>query len=260
MKMKRAVSYILASVVVVLLAAYLVFFLGMAERRQSEQVCVDVRIVVADSVANRYITSSDVVSCIVTEYGGCKGRLVKEVDLERIEDLLRAKNAVLGAEAYFTPDGVLNVDVVQRIPAVRFRNDEADFYVDGDCYVFHLQTGGAVPVMTVEGSFPVEVEPDFQGVMPYEAGGKWIGDMLAFSRALKRSGMGSGVKIAVMENGDIVLKPSDESPQFVFGRPENFESKFARMGEYYSAIVPKEGAETYSTVILKYGGQIVCRK
>ncbi len=258
--MKRAVSYILASVVVIAVAAYLVFFLGMGAKRHGEQVCAGVKIVVADTVSTRFITPKDVEECIRTGYGECRGMLVEEVNPTKIEDILHARNAVLKAEAYFTPDGILNVDVVQRVPALHFKNDNEDFYADGDGYVFHSQSSGTEHIMTVGGCFPVNVGVGFQGVLSEEDGGKWLRDMLDFSHALAKSGMGKDVSVSVLENGDIVLCPSEGHPQFIFGHPEDFSVRFARIREYYSAIVPKEGADCYSTVILKYAGQIVCRK
>ncbi len=258
--MKRAFSYILAGVVVIAVIVYLVYFFAIDTKQRHELVCSDVNVMVADSVNSRFITSKDVEACIQLEYGECRGMLVEEIDLTKIEDILRAKNAVLRAEAFFTPDGVLNVKVNQRIPVLRFKNDKDDFYADSDGYIFHMQTGGAVPVMTIGGHFPINIEAGFQGNMTEEADREWIVDMLAFSKALKRAGMSDDVSVSILEDGDIVLLPADGHPQFVFGSPDNFSDKFGRMKDYYSAIVPEEGADTYSTVILKYADQIVCRK
>ncbi len=256
--MKRTLSYIFAGLTVVAVGAYLFFFLGMAAERRHGLECGAVAIEVADSMSRRYITSKDVADCIRKEYGECRGMKAEEIELTKIEELLRAKNAVLGAEAYITPDGVLNVKVIQRVPVLRFRNGEEDFCIDGNCYVFHLQTDGTENLMTVGGHFPVRFADDFQGVP--EEGAEWLGNMLSLTNYLKRAGMIAGVTINVLENGDVVIKPEEGRPQFIFGPPTNLSAKFARFEDYYLAIVPKAGVDCYSTVILKYNGQIVCRK
>ena len=54
--------------------------------------------------------------------------------------------------------------------------------------------------------------------------------------------------------------PRQGKERFIFGLPSGFESKFDRMGRYYTTILPEKGAGYYSTVNVKYNGQIVCRK
>jgi hypothetical protein len=64
----------------------------------------------------------------------------------------------------------------------------------------------------------------------------------------------------VNEDGDLVMVPRTGGEKFIFGKPDKAEDKFSRISKYYTAIVPSKGEGFYTTVNVKYDGQIVCRK
>ena len=68
------------------------------------------------------------------------------------------------------------------------------------------------------------------------------------------------VQITVQDNGDLVMVPRKGKEKFLFGKPDNIQDKFSRMEKYYTGIVPAKGEGFYSTVNVKYNGQIICRK
>ena len=45
-----------------------------------------------------------------------------------------------------------------------------------------------------------------------------------------------------------------------FSGSRTISRKFSKMGKYYTTIVPEKGEGFYSTVNVKFDGQIVCRK
>ena len=67
-------------------------------------------------------------------------------------------------------------------------------------------------------------------------------------------------KTQVQDNGDLVLVPVEGKEKIIFGRPENAQEKFAKVNEYYKRIKPAVEEGYYSTVNVKYKGQIICRK
>ncbi len=258
--MKRAVKYALVAAAVVLVAAYLVFCLGRVSRQRQEMHCTGLNVTVTDSSRHSFITARDVVGYISKEYGSCLGQSVSEIDLDRIEKIIRAKNPVMACEAYISSDGRLNVRVVQRTPVLHFHNSEQDFFTDSDGYVFHLQAGGTSSVTTVGGSIPVKVGEDFRGELEDSTSEAWIRSMIALTKYMKKVSYWNDVAISVSDGRDVELRPDTGRPVFILGRPDNFQSKFSRIGKYYSAIVPYAGEDCYSTVSVKYAGQIVCRK
>jgi cell division protein FtsQ len=67
------------------------------------------------------------------------------------------------------------------------------------------------------------------------------------------------VQIHVADNGDIALIPRKGNEMFIIGQPTSIEEKFEKMGKYYKVIIPEKGSNAYSTVDLRYRGQIVCK-
>ncbi|MCD8313335.1 MAG: hypothetical protein LUC24_04165 [Bacteroidales bacterium] len=258
--MKRRTAYILAGVTLAVLIAYLAVSLGVVSKQRHELTCTGVSVTVRDSSRHAFITSKDVMDCIHAEYGTCTGKVASEIDLAGIERIIKARNAVLSAEAFISSNGILNIKVVQRTPVLRFKNSEEDFLTDSEGYIFHLKAGAADGVTTVGGHIPVQVGRDFRGELSDSTDERWIRDMIALSRYVKRTGYWNNVSINVRSNRDVTLQPVGEKVTFVIGWPDNFRSKFARIGRYYSTILPDVGENYYSTVSVKFAGQIICKK
>ena len=66
--------------------------------------------------------------------------------------------------------------------------------------------------------------------------------------------------IKVESNGDLVVVPAEGKERFIVGRPEAIPEKFAKINEYYRRIKPSVEEDMYSSVNVKYKGQIICRK
>ncbi len=66
--------------------------------------------------------------------------------------------------------------------------------------------------------------------------------------------------IRVESNGDLVAVPMEGREQFILGRPEAMPEKFSKINEYYKRIRPSVEENYYSSVNVKYKGQIICRK
>ena len=66
--------------------------------------------------------------------------------------------------------------------------------------------------------------------------------------------------INVREDGNLVLVPAEGREKFIFGPPVRIAEKFSLMERYYTAVAPSKEGGYYSTVDLRYKGQLVCRK
>ena len=56
------------------------------------------------------------------------------------------------------------------------------------------------------------------------------------------------------------MVPRTGKEKFIFGSPHDWQDKFARMERYYRYIAPAKEEGWYSTVNVKYPGQIICRQ
>ena len=68
------------------------------------------------------------------------------------------------------------------------------------------------------------------------------------------------VQYHVNPKGDLTLVPREGDEKFIIGKPEGFGAKFGRIARYYEYIKPAMDSTCYSTVNVKYEGQIICKK
>lgn len=259
--MIRKLKNILAAAFVCILLICLATCLGISAGKHEKAVCSGIRISITDSTECRFVSESEISEYIGREFGSCTGKPVGSIELSRIEKFLDNRSAVLKSEAYITPDGMLNIDITQRQPVIRFEGTSGGFYADRDGYIFPLRENYTSHVPIVNGHIPVRIKPGYKGPAPDEESGLWLRKILSMTDYMDRSRIWGEniVQIYVRENGDLIMVPRDGKERFIFGGPESFEDKFMRMGKYYTAIRPSKEDGRYSTVNVKYDGQIICR-
>ena len=258
--MKKGIRIAIAAAAVCLLVIAFITVFGMREARQRQLTCGGVNVVFADGY--NFVTAEDIEGYLNKEYGAYIGQRIDSVDLARVEKILDGKSAILKTEAYTTPDGRLNVKVRQREPVVRFQKGENGFYADERGFLFPLQSNYTSQVPIVDGNVPLTFASGYKGEPVTEKEKEWLVKIIALVNYIKDSKVWSDniSQISVRQDGDLVMVPRKGKEFFIFGQPDNFEDKFSRIGKYYTTIIPEKGEGFYSTVSVKYDGQIVCRK
>ena len=220
---------------------------GISHRKKVR--CTGVSICVTDSILNNFISASDVKKYLDSEYGTYVGCRIDSVDLHSIETILNSKTAVLSSDAYVTPDGLLNITIEQRKPAVRFVGRSGGFYADENGETFPLQNTFASYVPVIDGYIPTERDSVYiRNVV------KLVGYLEKAPRWKNKI-----VQMSADSTGNLTLVPREGQEKFLFGQPEDIEQKMERMQMYYSHIVPEKGSKSYKTVDLRYTDQIICR-
>jgi cell division protein FtsQ len=64
----------------------------------------------------------------------------------------------------------------------------------------------------------------------------------------------------VSSNGDIMMTPLIGDQVIILGTARKLDDKLNRLRIFYKEAIPHEGWRKYSTINLKYSGQIVCKK
>lgn len=260
--MKRAARYIIAGCVLALMLAVLAVALGASAEKRSAAVCERLGVVIRDSLENSFVSAEDIREYLGKESGGYIGKRLDSLDLQKIEKIVDGRSAVLKSEAYVTKDGTLNISVTQRRPAVRFQKKDGGFYADKEGFLFPLQSSYTAYVPIIDGHIPLKADSGYKGAASDEKEQEWIDKILGLVRYMEDSGVWAEdiVQITVRQNGDLVMIPRKGKEKFIFGPPDGITGKFGRMEKYYTAIVPDKGEGYYSTVNVKYDGQIICRK
>ncbi len=260
--MRPAPRHILTAILLLILTAYLATFLGISAEKRRGTVCNGLEVAVLDSAKNSFVSSGEISGYLGTELGDISGKPLRELDLTGIEKLVDARSAVLKSEVFTTPDGYLHINVTQREPAVRFQGKNGGFYTDREGYVFPLQDSYTSNVPIVDGHIPVKIPSGYKGEVRDREAREWINCILEMTAYMEKSRIWAEniVQISVQRDGDIIMIPREGKEKFIFGGPEGFEEKFARMEKYYTAVKPSAEDGYYSAVNVKYDGQIICKR
>lgn len=66
-------------------------------------------------------------------------------------------------------------------------------------------------------------------------------------------------QLNIDNNGDISIVPLVGNHIIEFGEPANIENRLNRLKIFYNQILPVKGWDSFSSVSVKYDGQIVCK-
>ena len=259
--MKKAVKYILYSVLAAVLLGCMVAAYIAGQQARKPIVCKDIRIEVLDSSLNSFVTVSDVRLWLDKSCGKLIGQHIDSIDLVKVEKVVDGRSAVLKSQAYVTRDSVLNITVTQRKPVVRFQKKDGGFYADAEGYIFPLQSSYASHVQIIDGAIPLAANSGYKGDIGNPEEKAWFKRIMNVVNYMEGSKVWKGkiVQIHVQENGEIILVPREGNERFLFGQPSSLEEKFAKMERYYTTILPEKGSDRYKTVDVRFDNQIVCK-
>lgn len=260
--MNRTVRNILAICTLAIMAGCVAVALTASRIRRDGLTCTGLSVIIRDSLENSFVSRSDIKAYLDREAGGYIGKKADSIDLVKIERIIDGRSAVYKSEAYMTRDGKLNISVTQRKPVIRFQKSDGGFYADKDGFLFPLQRSYTAHVPVIDGHIPLKANSGYKGQGSGKEEQEWIEKMIGLVRYMEDNRLWSGniVQISVMSNGDLVLIPRKGKEKFIFGKPDHFDEKFGRIEKYYTGIAPSKEPGYYSTVNVKYDGQIICRK
>lgn len=256
--LNKTVKYLIVILAGVIIFGCITIAVIAGKNSRKTLVCSGLEVIVLDSLENDFVKSKDVRKFLDKEYGQYTGVCIDSLDLSRIEDIVDGRSAVLKSEAYVTKDGILHIEVTQRKPIVRFQKSEGGFYADKEGYVFPLQSSYASYVQIVDGDIPINMKSGHKGEIEDPVQKEWFLKVMGLVNFIENSKWKDMiVQIHVENGGELILIPRKGNERFIIGQPVNLEDKFGRIEKYYSAIA--SSGKEYSTVNLKYDGQIVCR-
>jgi cell division protein FtsQ len=248
---------------------YLVIALGFVDNKASMVTCSKIRIEIADSLENSFITKRDVLRSIEKQKSNLIGVQLKAINTHEIEQQLASMQAVKNIEVYKTIDGRLNVSVKQRKPIMRIINDQGQsYYIDNSGQIFPLSSKYTSHVIIVNGNIdePFEINPNTQ-VM------NWAGDEIEknsplicklydFAKFIVNDSFWRAqiTQIYVDDPNNIELIPRVGPHTILLGNLDDYELKLAKLKLFYKTALPEEGWNKYKQINLKYSNQIVCTK
>lgn len=240
---------------VVLLAAT-VMLMGFIGTKSDEQACTAVRVILLGNES--FIEQKDITALLVEKFGELEGRTLESIPIHQIEHDLRLIPYVFSAIVTTDMDGLLTVRVKQREAVVRVINRDApDFYIDLQGHKMPVSLK-YVPRVPVANGF---ISEPYDGMLD-STKSQLVADVFKTAQYISTDSLWSSqvVQLYVNEHHDIELVPRVGGQQIILGNADSLERKFEKLLLFYRKIVPKTGINAYTSVNLKFAGQIICER
>ena len=258
--MKKGLRIALVSLMIALTFVLLLIIGRGTDRVHSMKTCTSLDVEILDSTSLGFVTAADVREIMEKDYGVYIGKSLDSLNLKKIETILTGRSAIRSSEAFTTEDGILHIYITQRGPIVRFKTPEGGYYADETGYIFPLHPKYDSKVTLIQGDIPLVIPPGFKGTPATDKEKEWLQDIIGFVKAVSKEKKWQGAFSSIkVEKDGLILYPSQGKERFIFGGPDQYEDKLARIEKYYTNIAPSKEPGYYKSINVKYENQIICR-
>jgi cell division protein FtsQ len=233
-------NYIKLSVLVLAIAGLYSFADYRGKNRKVEDVVIKF---LGDN--NLYLTEDAVNKLLIQNYGSVKNRDKEQVVLNTIEEIIESNPMVKNAQVYFSVDGELISEIVQRKPIGRVEGVNR-FYLDDSGKRMPLSKYHSARVPIITGKITGKSLEDAYVILNY----------IYKDDFLRKNVIGIHIK----DEGDYQLKLRVEEFVVNLGDVENLDEKFKNFMAFYLKATKDKTLENYAAVSLEFDNQVVCTK
>lgn len=235
---------ILAFVLTCLLAGYLCFSLHATAKMAANDKFTGCCINVVDSMNTGFMNRLDVSKECGDIMQWITDRNIKDLDLDALENSLRASDKVEKVNVCVLNNGTLAIDVTPMTPVARVFDSNSSYYINAVGKRISAEPRYHVDVPVVVGHFSDERPPS--RLLPL------------LSHIASRPELDALVStVRQARNGDIFIIPTIRGHVINFGDTSAVDDKFTRLREFYRRVMPVRGWETYDTLSVKWRGRVV---
>ena len=235
---------LLSTIVLILLAGYIVFATIAFCNKPADQVCKGIRLEMRDSLKTGYMTTTDVVSLLKQKGLDPTGRLLDEVSCRAIEKVLDEVPLIAQSECYKTIGGYVGVEVKCRRPILHvIANNGENYYIDEEGEVIE-KISKAVYLPVATGYITREFAKD---------------ELFALACYLQANDFWNAQigQVHVTARKEIELVPRVGDHIIVLGRPNDYTGKFEKLYTFYEEGLGVLGWNKYSRINLDYSDQVI---
>lgn len=228
----------------IIIASVVIFLYAFSANRNATRIIGNPDVKYHDE-AHYFITRTMVNKLLIQNNDSVTNIRKDQLDLDVLEERLRANEMIQDAEVYLTVSGTLGAKIKQRTPIARIANKDS-FYIDSDGKAMPLSKVSAARVPFVEGKVDKKALKNVYVLAKY----------IAEDDFLKKN------VITIVQNEhntfDLKLRTNDFIVQF--GNIENIEKKVNNLKAFYKKAVKDKTLNDYAKVDLKFTNQVVCTK
>jgi cell division protein FtsQ len=224
--------------------------------KKNREDCTDYTIAIKGGEENYFIDADDINKLIKSGAGSeIKGKKISEINLKKLEQLLRDNVWVRKAEMWFDNRNVLHVEVYEREPIARiFTTTGNTFYIDSTARKLPLsdKRTAKVPMFT-----------DFIDKKVYDAKDSLLlTGVKNIATYIKNDPfwMSQVAQVDITPERNFELSPVVGNHLIKLGDGKDLDKKFNRLMIFYKQVLAQKGFDSYSTIDVKYSGQVVGTK
>ncbi|SDQ00283.1 cell division protein FtsQ [Mucilaginibacter sp. OK268] len=231
----------------------LITLMSFIQIKKAGVLCTAVKVNIPGS--QYFIDKQEVDQILQTNSHTLIGRKLEGIDIQDLENKLRANPFIEFAKVYTEMDGVLRVEVSQRQPILRIMNHyDMDFYVDQHGLKIPLSPNFTARVLVANG-FIDELFTNHVDSLHT----KLAKDLFLTADFIRKDSLWDAqiAQLYVNKDHEIELIPRVGSQRILIGNADSLQVKFANLIAFYKQVLPKVGWDKYSTINIKYSGQVV---
>lgn len=192
-----------------------------------------------------YLTEDAVNKLLIQKYGSIENRDKEQVALNSIEEIIESNPMVKNAQIYFSVQGKLISEIVQRKPIGRIEGANR-FYLDDEGKRMPLSKNHSARVPIITGKITGKSLEDAYVILNY----------IYKDEFLRKNVIGIHIK----EEGDYQLKLRVDEFVVNLGSVDSLDEKFKNFMAFYLKATKDKTLENYAAVSLEFDNQVVCTK
>ena len=234
----------------------LIVLMSFISIKKNTQKCTDMKVMLPGN--NNFIERDEVDRILLENNGSLVGRNLDEINIHKLENVLKANPFIEYAKVYADMNGVIHVDIRQRKPLIRIINmANVNFYIDENGFKIPMSDNYTARVLVANGL----IDEDFSGKVD-TLSSKLARDLFRTAQFIKQDTLWNDQveQLFVSPKGDIEIVPRVGDHKIILGTADSLDTKFRNLLVFYKKAIPKVGWDAYKTINLKYANQIIGEK
>ncbi|MBQ0021858.1 MAG: cell division protein FtsQ [Prevotellaceae bacterium] len=251
MKAGNVVKISLVALLVLGLAAYVVYATVFLSEPGSDEKCVMVELSVKKNSQANFVNEKEIETMLKNAHVYPKGMLMNEVNTKKIEEVIRANDLIQKVECYKTTNGKLCVKVEQRVPVIYILPEgKSGYFVDSQGKKIP-NTNYAVNLVTASGNIDEKYAcsklADF---------GQYLQTDAFWNNQIEQ------IYVTKNKKGEHVVElvPRVGNHIVYLGSIDEYQKKLRKLRTFYDKAMGTVGWNKYAKINLEYGNQIICTK
>ncbi|SEB16242.1 cell division protein FtsQ [Pedobacter hartonius] len=218
--------------------------------------CTNIKILIPG--ADNFIEREEIDAILKQSEGQLIGRSLEGINLNAIEQKIKANPYIALSTVYADMDGVIHIEISQRQPLLRIINAGGqDYYIDRNGLKMPVSPNFTANVLVANG----HILEHFSGKVDTLIT-RMAEDLYKTALFLKKDTLWDAQieQIFVNDKDDIELVPRVGDQRIILGTADSLETKMTNLLAFYKKAMPQMGWDTYRTINVKYSNQIVCER